>query len=133
MPYEFLSEEWVAEARKIRAEFSDIASPATNAVKMNLVITEVPSSGTIDAHIDTTSGEPDIERGHLEAPDLTVTLDYETAKALLIEGNGQAAMQAFMAGKVRIDGDMAKLLAMQGTAPLGETDELAARIRAITA
>ena len=37
-----------------------------------------------------------------------------------------------MAGKVRVDGDMAKLLALQGTAPLGETEELAARIREIT-
>ena len=132
MPFEFLSEEWVTEARRIRAEFGEIASPTTSPVRMNLVITEVPSSGTVDAHIDTTRGEPDIERGHLDAADLTVTLDYETAKALLIEGNGQAAMSAFMAGKVRIDGDMAKLLAMQGTAPLGETEELAARIRAIT-
>ena len=41
-------------------------------------------------------------------------------------------MQAFMAGKVRVDGDMSKLLAMQGTSPLGETEELAARIRDIT-
>ena len=38
------------------------------------------------------SGEPDIERGHMEDADLKVTLDYETAKAILVEGNGQAAM-----------------------------------------
>ena len=71
-------------------------------------------------------------RDSLEGTDLKITLDYETAKALLIDGNSQAAMSAFMAGKIRVDGDMSKLLAMQGTAPLGETEELAARIRAIT-
>ncbi len=133
MPYEFLSDEWIAEARKIRAEFQGATAPITNPVRINLVITEVPSSGQMDAHVDTTGGEPDIERGHLENPDVTVTLDYTTAKALLVEGNGQAAMTAFMAGKVRVDGDMAKLMAMQGSAPLGETEELAARIREITA
>ena len=132
MPFDFLSDEWVAEARQIRAQYKNLAAPIVNPVRINLVVTEVPHSGQIDAHVDTSGGEPDIERGHLEDPDLTVTLDYETAKALLIEGNGQAAMSAFMAGKVRVDGDMSKLLALQGTSPLGETEELAARIREIT-
>ncbi len=133
MPYQFLSDEWIAEARKVRAEFKNLSAPVTNPVRMNLVITEVPDSDDMDAHIDTSKGEPDIERGHLENPDVTVTLDYVTAKALLVEGNGQAAMSAFMAGKVRVDGDMTKLMAMQGTAPLGETEALASRIREITA
>lgn len=132
MPFEFLSDEWVAEARKIRAEFKGIGAPVTNPIRINLIITEVPDSEPIDAHVDTSGGEPDIERGHLENPDLTVTLDYATAKAILIEGNGQAAMSAFMAGKVRVEGDMSKLLALQGTAPLGEAEELAVRIREIT-
>ena len=132
MAFDFLSDEWVAEARKIRAEFRGLSASAATPVRINLLITEVPGAGEMDAHVDTSQGEPDIERGHLNDPDLTVTLDYPTAKALLIEGNGQAAMQAFMAGKVRVDGDMSKLLAMQGSAPLGETEELAARIRDIT-
>jgi len=133
MAYDFLSDEWIAEARKIRAEYKDLTAPVTNPVRMNLVITEVPDAGQMDAHIDTSAGEPDIERGHLDNPDVTITLDYSTAKALLVEGNGQAAMTAFMAGKVRVDGDMSKLMAMQGTAPLGETEALATRIREMTA
>jgi len=132
VPFDFLSDEWVSEARKIRAEFQGMSPSVTNPVRINLIVTEVPNAGQMDAHIDTSGGEPDIERGHLVSPDLTVTLDYETARALLIEGNGQAAMQAFMAGKVRMDGDMSKLLSMQGPSPLGETAELAARIRQIT-
>jgi hypothetical protein len=132
MPYDFLSDEWLAEARKIRGEYEGLSAPTANPVRMNLVVTDVPEGGQVDAHIDTSGGELDIERGHLEGTDLTITLDYETAKALLIDGNSQAAMSAFMAGKIRVDGDMSKLLAMQGTAPLGETEELAARIRAIT-
>lgn len=132
MPFDFLSDEWVAEARKIRSEFKGLSATTVNRVRINLMITEVPGTGEMDAHVDTSQGEPDVERGHVDNPDLTVTLDYQTAKALLIEGNGQAAMQAFMAGKVRVDGDMSKLLAMQGSAPLGETEGLAARIRDIT-
>jgi putative sterol carrier protein len=132
MPYDFLSEEWLAEARRIRGEYKGLAAPNANPVRINLVVTEVPERGQIDAHVDTSGGELDIEHGHLDGIDLTVTLDYETAKALLIDGNSQAAMSAFMAGKIRVDGDMSKLLAMQGSGPLGETEELAARIREIT-
>jgi hypothetical protein len=131
MPFDFLSDEWVAEARRIRAELKDLG-PITNPMRINLIVNEVPGTGSMDAHIDTSGGEADIERGHLADPELTVTLDYDTAKALLIEGNGQAAMQAFMAGKVRVDGDMSKLLALQGSSPLGEAEELSARIREIT-
>ena len=131
MPFEFLSDEWVAEARKIRAEYKGVTTPIANPVRINLIVTEVPKSGQIDAYMDTSEGDLDIERGHLDNPDLTVTLDHQTAKALLIEGNAQAAMSAFMAGKIRVDGDMSKLLAMQGAAALGETEELV-RIREIT-
>jgi hypothetical protein len=132
MPFDFLSDEWVAEARRIRAEHKGVSTPNASPVRINLIVTEVPNSGHIDAHVDTSFGELDIERGHIEGTDLTVTLDYETAKALLVDGNPQAAMSAFMTGKIRVDGDMSKLLAMQGTAPLGETQELATRIREIT-
>jgi putative sterol carrier protein len=132
MPYDFLSDEWLAEARRIRGEYKGLATPNANPVRINLVVTEVPDRGQVDAHVDTSSGELDIEHGHLDGVDLKVTLDYETAKALLIDGNSQAAMSAFMAGKIRVEGDMSKLLAMQGSGPLGETEELAARIREIT-
>jgi hypothetical protein len=63
-----------------------------------------------------------------------VTLDYETAKNLLVEANPQAGMQAFMAGRIRVDGDIAKLMAFQQQA--GAIDpiavEIALRVREIT-
>jgi hypothetical protein len=133
MPYPFLSDEWVVEARRIRAQFDEAASPFPQPVRMNLVVTEVPfAEETLDAHVDTSGGAFDIESGHVEAPDLTVTVDYATAKAILIEGNAQAGMQAFMAGKVRVDGDISKLMALQATSPSPESRELAGRLRAIT-
>ena len=113
--YAFLSDEWLDAAKKIREEYAGKSAPPAHAVRMNQIITEVPfGAGTIEAHMDTSGGEMQMDMGHLEAPDLTVTLDYDTAKAILVEGNPQAGMQAFMAGKVKIQGDMAKLMAAQG-------------------
>jgi putative sterol carrier protein len=103
---------------------------------MNQVVTDVPfGSGTIKSHLDTSLGEADIELGHLEKPDVTVTLDYATAKAILVEGNPQVAMQAFMAGKIKVDGDLAKLLTMLQTlavAPDPAAIAIAKRIQAMT-
>ncbi len=100
--YPFLSDEWLEEARKIRAEYEGKTPPIPHQVRMNLVVTAVPfSDDDIHAHMDTSSGELILEIGHLEIQDLKVTVDYDTAKAILIEGNPQAGMQAFMAGKVQ--------------------------------
>jgi hypothetical protein len=138
--YPFLSDEWITEARKIRAEVPAAPAgdePAANAVRMNQVITDVPfGSGNLDAHLDTSSGTLEMETGHLEHPDVTVTLDYETAKAIFVDGTLEAGMKAFMDGKVRVQGDMAKLIAaLQQLSPPdpAAVDQAQRRIREITA
>jgi putative sterol carrier protein len=133
--YPFLSDEWLDAARKIREEYAGKTPPIAQSVRMNLVVTAVPfSDKDIDAHMDTSSGELLLETGHLDAPDLKVTVDYDTAKAILIEGNPQAGMQAFMAGKVRVEGDMAKLMMLQSQPAATDSSaaEMAAKLRDIT-
>ncbi len=132
--YPFLSNEWIEAAQAIRDEYRGKVRPMAHAVRMNQVITDVPfGTGTIESHMDTSSGEIELEFGHLESPDLTVTMDYATAKAIIVEGDPGAGMQAFMAGKIRVQGDMTKLMALQQA---GEPDpaaaEAAARIQEIT-
>ena len=132
--YPFLSDEWLAAAKQIREENAGAAAAPAHAVRMNQIITEVPfGEGTIEAHMDTSGGEMEMDMGHLENPDLTVTLDYVTAKAILVDGNPQAGMQAFMAGKIKVQGDMTKLMAMQQGTPDPAAAEIAAKIQAITA
>lgn len=134
MAHPFLSDEWIEEARRIRAEYRGQTQPIPHAVRMNLVVTEVPfGPGEVLAYLDTSDGEIDLETGHLESPDLSVTVDYATAKAILVEGNPQAGMQAFMSGKVQVQGDMAKLLVLQTAPPDPSAQEMALRLREITA
>ena len=128
----FLSEEWLAAAKEIR-ESSGPGATTPHKVRMNQIITEVPfGEGTINAHMDSSDGELKMDIGHLENPDLTVTLDYTTAKAILVEGNPQAGMQAFMAGKIKVQGDMTKLMAMQSAPPDAAAQEVAKKIQEIT-
>ena len=133
MPHKFLSDEWMDEAKKIREEFAGKGTPPAHAVRMNQIITDVPfGDGTVEAHMDTSSGELEMDLGHLENPDLTVTLDYATAKAILVEGNPQAGMQAFMAGKIKIEGDMTKLMVMQSAPVDPIAQEVGLKIKDIT-
>lgn len=132
--YEFLSPEWVAAAKEIQESMPKPEAPPAHAVKMNLVITEAPfSDADIHAHMDTSDGEVKMDLGHMESPDLTVSVDWATAKAIFVDQNPQAGMQAFMAGKVKVQGDMTKLMAMQQSAPDPAAQAVAEKIKEITA
>ena len=140
----FLSHTWLEEAKAIRHSYAGQGGNPPHQMRMNLIITDVPEDvaeddkaahiddGAIAAHMDTTGEEMDMDIGHLENPDLTVTLEYATAKAILVEGNPQAGMQAFMAGKIKVTGDMTKLMAMQSQAPDPVAQQVAERIKEIT-
>jgi putative sterol carrier protein len=135
--YQFLSDEWLDEAKRIRHEFSADAPAPAHSVRMNQVITEVPfGDGTINAHMDTSGGEMQMDVGHIDDPELTVTLDYATAKAILVDGNPQAGMQAFMAGKIKVEGDMTKMMVLQQAptdpAAAEAAEKIAAAIKEIT-
>jgi putative sterol carrier protein len=51
---------------------------------------------------------------------------------MFIEGNQQAAMQAFMSGQIKVEGDMSKLMSMQGGAPTPEATAFQEKLAAIT-
>jgi putative sterol carrier protein len=102
---------------------------------MNLVVTDTPFTSDVEGHVDTTQGEVVVEDGHLEGPDLTVTVDYATARAIFIDQDAAAATQAFMGGRIKVDGDLTKMLAMQASAaaPDANAQALADALRDITA
>ena len=135
MPYEFLTEEWMTEAKRLRDEAGAPGTPPAHVIRMNQIITGAPfkAGEDIHAYMDTSDGELKMELGELDSPDLTVTVDYDTAKAIFVEQNPQAGMQAFMAGKIKVQGDMTKLMAMQQTAPDPAAVELAQKIKDMTA
>jgi hypothetical protein len=136
--YQFLSDEWLEETRRIRESYKDQVPAIPVTVRMNQVINEVPfGDGVVRAYVDTSSGFLDMEVGQLEKPDLTITLSYGTAKALLVDGDAAQAMNAFMSGRIKVDGDITKLIALQAAGAGASTNSAAAevvkKIQAITA
>ncbi|MHB8293875.1 MAG: SCP2 sterol-binding domain-containing protein [Acidimicrobiales bacterium] len=138
--YPFLSEEWIKAAREVHEANRGVTQPVPVPGRVNLVITGVPfGDGSVNAHIDTGSGEMELELGHLDMPDATITLDYQTARSIFVDSDAQAVMQAFMSGKIRMEGDVAKVMAMvaalQPVGPAAATaaGDAVALLREITA
>jgi putative sterol carrier protein len=135
MTYQFLSEEWMTAAKSIREKYADQVPAVTISIRMNQVVTDVPfGDGTVKSYLDTSSGALLMELGELEAADLTVTTDYETARKVFVDQDQAAGMQAFMAGKIKVQGDMMKMMAMQTGLPQTDvTKQVQDEIKAITA
>jgi len=130
----FLSDAWFDEVRAIREKYADDVPEVTAVIRINQVVTDIPfGDGEVRTFIDTSSGSLTMDLGELDEPDATITTDYATARALFVEQDQAAVMQAFMAGKVTVQGDMMKLMAMQTAIPdVDRTMQVAAEIQAIT-
>jgi SCP-2 sterol transfer family len=113
--YPFLSDEWFAEVERLVGEHGADAAPAHANVLVNLTITGSPFGDERHLHMGAKEGQGAFAIGHADGADVTLTTDYATAKDVFVSGNPQAGMQAFMAGKVKVQGDMTKLMMSQGT------------------
>jgi hypothetical protein len=135
MTFPFLSDEWMDAAHAIREKYEAEVPPVAASMRINQVVTDVPfGDGTVTSYLDTSSGKVVMDLGELDSPDATVTTDYVTAKALFVDQDPAAGMQAFMAGKIKVQGDMMKLMAMQTAIPRNEaTDRITEEIKAVTA
>ena len=134
MPHPFLSEEWMAEAKAIRERHADRDRQGQRSFRINQVVTGVPfGDGTVESYLDTSSGYVVMELGGLEDADATVTTDYATAKLLFVDQDQAAGMQAFMSGKITVQGDMMKLMTLQTSMPNDEvSQQIAEEIKSIT-
>ncbi|MEX0846471.1 MAG: SCP2 sterol-binding domain-containing protein [Ilumatobacteraceae bacterium] len=137
MPHPFLSPAWMEAAKAIREKYADQATKVTSVIRMNQVITGVPDDvyheSTIRTYLDTSSGTAELELGQLETADATITTDYETARMLFVAPDPAAGMQAFMSGKIKVQGDMMKMMALQTAMPQDDTAKtIAQEIQDIT-
>ena len=125
MGHPFLSEDWFTAVKALEAPEPP---PALAGLLVNMEVTDGPG-GDVRLHLD--SGR--FESGHIEGAPTSVSVPYAVAKQMFIDQDQAAAMQAFMSGKIKVTGDMTKLMSLQMVQPTPEQIAFQAKIVELTA
>ena len=111
MAVKYLSEDWakqVTEALNGNEAFKQQAAGKT--VKLQNVVTG--ADGETKYYFRLQDGQVDVGLGEIDDAEATLSADYETSAALSrAELNATAA---YMSGKLKIQGDLMKLMQLQG-------------------
>ena len=128
MSYQFLSDEWFQEVDRLIAAAGDLQIPAAmKAVEVNVTVT-APTGNT---QLFMKDGL--FTRGHKDSAPTKLTIASELARKIFVDGDAAAGVQAFLEGKMQVEGDLAKLVAMQTVEPSEPQKQLTKKIAAITA
>jgi hypothetical protein len=123
----FLSDEWFAAVDALIANAGDLdIPPAMKAAEINVTV----ATAAGDRHVYVHDGI--LSPGHRPTAPTSITLDEALARRIFVDADTVAGVQAFLAGEIKVDGDLAKLVAMQMEEPSAKQKALAIQIAAIT-
>jgi putative sterol carrier protein len=124
----FLSDDWFSTVETLTAQAGSLnLPPALADLAINLVVTN--DSGNTELSLDGGS----IKKGLSPNAKTTLNMDGETLRKVFLEFDMSAAMQAFMTGKIKVQGDMSQLMALQTAKPSQEQKTLFKKILEHTA
>lgn len=124
----FLSDEWFSKVDELIAAAGDLKIPEPMRVaKINVTVTSASERTAL--HLD----EGLFKRGHNPAFTTSLTVGDDVARKIFVEGDAAAGVQAFLEGKILVEGDLATVVAMQTVEPSEPQQRLSRQISAITA
>ncbi len=127
MRHSFLSESWFAKVDELVAAAGDLQiPPAMKTALVNVTVT----SPVGDTQIYMKNGL--FFRGHDAAAPTSLSITMELARKIFIDADAAAGVQAFLAGEMKVEGDLASLVAMQTVEPSEPQKRLTKQIAAIT-
>lgn len=128
MAFAFLSDSWFDKVEELIAQAGDLQIPA--AMKdLEVNITVKAPAGAVPVSLK----QGVFHRGHLPGVTTSITLSDAVARKIIVEGDAAAGVQAFLAGEIQVEGDLAKVVAMQTVEPSKPQQELTRKIAAVTA
>ncbi|MDO4442123.1 MAG: SCP2 sterol-binding domain-containing protein [Moraxella sp.] len=123
---QFLSQAWFDAVSELNNQAGELnLPPALQTLIINATIEQ--DSPTL-LHLK--AGK--LHQGHTADAVSTISIDKETLGNIISTGDTSLAIEAFMMGKIRIDGDMSAVMSLQSAKPSSEQKELFKKILNIT-
>lgn len=122
----FLSQAWFDQVNELNAQAGDLNLPPNLAS----IILNASVTGVQGANLHLKEGK--IHQGNTPDAISSVVIDDATLSNIISTGDVNQAIEAFMMGKIRIDGDMTQVMALQSAKPSQEQKALFKQILAIT-
>ncbi|ELA08525.1 hypothetical protein MOMA_08186 [Moraxella macacae 0408225] len=123
----FLTQDWFTQVNDLTTKAGDLKlPPVIKNLSINLNVTGA------DGNVSASFYDGVIHQGAKDGALTTLSLDDETLRKVFLERDMGYAMQAFMEGKIRVEGDMGQLMSIQTATPSAEQTQLFKDILAIT-
>ena len=128
----FLTDEWFTQVEQLGDEAGELNLPPTLAsMVINLKVSNAePSDINQSTEANFTNGL--LNRGLNAEATTTLSLDRTILQSMITDFDMNEVMGAFMGGKIRVEGDMSQLMAVQTARPSAEQKELYTRIKSMT-
>jgi len=123
----WLTQEWHDETKRLAEDQPERPGATT---RMQYVLTGGPDGESRYYWVLEDGKLLEAIAGDLDSPELTLTMSYEDAKK--IQQGDMDAQAAFMQGRVKVDGQMEKLMALLPITNSPEYQALQEKIRAVT-
>jgi len=123
----FLTDEWFEQVEQMGSEAGELNLPPALA---NMIINLKVSDTEQDIEANFADGL--LHRGLNDAATTTLLLDRSILQSIITDFDTNQIMGAFMSGKIRVEGDMSQLMAVQTARPSSEQKELYTRIKSMT-
>ena len=124
---DFLSDAWFEHVEQLGQEAGELNLPPALA---DMVINLKVADSEQDIEANFANGY--LHRGLNDSATTTLLLDRELLQSIITNFDMNEVMGAFMGGKIRVEGDMSQLMALQTARPSTEQKELFKKIRAQT-
>lgn len=129
MSHLFLSDEWFLALDTLNNDAGDLPlSPALQTTILNLSLLD--NAGNLAHALHIKHGK--LIKTQDPNASATIIMDETTLRHIISTKSLDSALEAFMTGKIRIDGDMSAVLALQSAKPSTEQKALYKQILAMT-
>ena len=107
----FLSPAWIRAVGRVRDELDIGVQETDMGVRANVTIVDAPFEvPTVLGHLDTSSGTPLFDEGHLSEADFMIEMPYSLAYEIFVERDPATVVPVLLGGQVKLTGDSSKIL-----------------------